>query len=145
MQEIIAVTKKNLAAFYFVCALFVAGIVVSGCYRVYGSFIFYLILVLGGATFFVPVYVAVRVLVQPRLLITYESGKLHFADGLECTPDELESVNYTRATTRVRPSAVKWGTLIVRCNGEHRYPYVADVIAAHDRIVQLMRKDTDCD
>ena len=83
----------------------------------------------------------VRVAKTPRTIITYENGVLKFADGLQCSPRELERVNYRRAVTR-RAIFYTWGILIITVKGQtHKYRYVANVEEVHDRLIDLNRRE----
>lgn len=80
---------------------------------------------------------AIILIKPPYVIIIYENGLLRFADGLQCTPYELEQVHYRRRSARGIQYST--GTLTVTVNGEeHRYTNIGDVVEVHDRLIELM-------
>ena len=75
----------------------------------------------------------------PYVIITYENGVLRFADGLQCTPSELQQVHYRRHSGRGFQYST--GTLTVTVNGdEYVYRNISEVVEVQDRLIELMRQ-----
>ena len=139
MEEIIARRKGGLLAIRLFCAVIIAVFAIGIVIGAVTSGEIYLIIPAGifFALFGVLIYMVIHVQKIPAVLITYNQGKLYFADGLECTPHELTNVTYKRVASR--GIYYSWGTLNVTVNGtEHKYQYMADVVDVHDRLLELM-------
>ena len=135
------IAKKNLSliALYLITALLCAATaiyLISLIYRGEATVYYIGMSVAFLLCFAVSVVIAVTVAKPPHIVITYEDGMLHFADGLQCAPHELERVNYRRASAKSIQYA--WGTLIVYVRGQkHKYRFVASVVEVHDRLIEL--------
>lgn len=139
MEEIIARRKGGLLViqlcFLVITAVFAIGIAIGSVtsgeiYLIIAAVVFF-------ALFGLLLYRIIQVQKIPAVLITYNQGKLYFADGLECTPHELTNVTYKR--TASRGIQYSWGSIRVVVNGEtHKFEYVADVVDVHDRLLELM-------
>ena len=73
---------------------------------------------------------------MPKVFITYKDGKLHFSDGTECYPYEIEHVliNLTR-TNGILSSA---GGLVITVRGRKiKYNNVKKIKAVEDRLGEL--------
>lgn len=141
MGEVIARKREGLLALYIVTLIFVIAFIVGGnlSLRAVGNWTagIWLIFVLEAFLIGVCGWVLIGILRTPQVMITYENGKLYFANGVECSPQEIASVNYRRA--HARGISYRWGKLIVTVHGQEiKYNYVADVEQAHDRILALM-------
>lgn len=94
---------------------------------------------------FIFIFFVIKVIIiikQPYDIITYEDGVLRFADGLQCTPAELQQVHYRRHTGG-RGGWLQYsaGTLIVTVNGdEYKYRNISEVVEVQDRLIELMRQ-----
>ena len=74
----------------------------------------------------------------PNVLLTYDQGKLYFADGFECAISDVQGVKYQRYYSG---HLFYWssGKLIVQaCGREFKFQQVAHVEDAHNRLLELM-------
>ena len=96
-----------------------------------------MVLIVFAVLLFLCIYFLVDVARTPKVAITYESGKLRFADSFECSLDDVSKVNYKCAQSR--GMQYPWGELVVLVGEkEIKYRYIADVAEAHDRLLELM-------
>ena len=140
MEEIIARKEgEGILVYALVAALIclfdglaIAGMVMEPAIAV----AFALFLILTAPVLIVCIYFIVEITKTPKIAITFENAKLRFANGFECSPDEVEKVNYKCAQSRWR--RYTWGELIIQaCAKEIKYKYIADVASVHDRLLEL--------
>ena len=141
-MEIIAKKNSSLAVIYFLGALACAFCAVYSFFHVMEEnlalgIIEFIIFLFGFIFFVVDI---IMLLKAPYIIITYEDGMLKFADGLQCSPSELQQVHYRRHSARRLQYST--GTLIVTVDGEdYKYRNVADVVEVQDRLIELMRQN----
>lgn len=88
-------------------------------------------LLLGAMLFAFGLIALVRYLRTPPVMITYESGKFTFADGVQMDVGAVELVSYVSGRRGV--------SLIVQTkNGKYEYRNVENVVAAHDRMMSIV-------
>ena len=141
-MEVIARRKGGLVALYTVVLLVCALLFGIGAWAtataedtvpfLVGLQIFFGLLLVG-----ICLWVIIGYIRTPEVAVCYEGGNLHFAGKYTCSPSEVTSVNYKRATAR--GITYRWGKLYVTAGGRtYTYNYIADVEYAHDCILQLM-------
>ena len=96
-----------------------------------------------GVGFLVTGIVMVRKLRNLPQRILREGNMIDFDKGIICTADKIEDVTYqeykTRSSSRPRiMHKYSYGTLTVYVDGKVlTYEFIANVKAAHDRLIQL--------
>ena len=136
-EEVIAQKANLIAAYIFIMVLglgcIVLGIVLNFTYD-WAVMLFFLGI---GLVFIVVSVIGLLVYFKmPKVYITYKDGKLHFADGTECYPYEIEHVlvNLTRTNGIESPT----GGLVITVHGRKiDYKNVKKVKAVEKRLGEL--------
>ena len=139
-MEIIAETKKSATGKCVACIA--AGAV---CFAILMTFVVQyftgqtelaaivaagpLLLVVGGGLAVAGITTLRKLRNQPRQIVR-EGDKIDFGNGLICTADKIENVNYDVYKSNERLIVQVGGNMLV-------YEYVADVRRAYDRLIEL--------
>lgn len=137
MEEVIAKKANVLPAFIVLIPLSV-GLIACGisCTGLGNSFLNAFYIILGVICLGIIVFALVKYLKQPKYFIVYRDGKLNFADGTSCRPEEVE--NITVIVSRGRYSMPSAGTLrFTACGREYKFDNVQKAEKAEMRLNEL--------
>lgn len=138
MEEEIVARKANLIWIYALIMAFGLAVMILGIFLNFSYDWTVMLFFLGIGLIFIAVGVIglVVYLKMPKVYITYKDGKLHFADGTECYPHEIEHVLFNLTRTYGIESSM--GGLVVTVHGRKiKYNNVKKIKAVESRLGEL--------
>ncbi len=141
METVIAKSKKSLMAGYIV--IIVLGAIFIGAGAAILSLYDELIggVVLGCGVLFLIVGIVWTVIIAklPKNYVTFKDGKLHFSNGVECSPSELD---YCDSRAWSMDSLIfGYGTLIVSVKRQvYKFRFAANVTNVINQLNQLKKE-----
>ncbi len=141
METVIAQKRSGIIAGYIVCivlgAILTAGAGVA--LALISNDIIYLgiIMLVCGLLVLVEGIVYTIIIAQlPESYITFKDNKLHFSNGIVCSPSEVE--NWTTSVWGLDALVFGYGKLTVRIKGqEYKFRFVADINTVTAKLGQL--------
>lgn len=135
-MEILAQKKRGLIPLYLFAAI-LSTVMLTAMYLTTKVPTTLPIIVIGGAIIDVMCIVMCVWIIRTPDQITYENGQVYFGNGYVAPAENITNVEYRQAHSR--GWHYRWGKLTIYVDGrEFVYRYIADVEAAHNRIINLM-------
>lgn len=141
METVIAQKRSGIIAGYIVCIVLGAILTVFGgsALALIERELIYLgiiLLVLGLVVLAEGIAFTVIIARIPKNIITLKDNKLHFCNGVECSPSEVE--NWSTSVWGLDALIFNYGKLTVRVKGqEYKFRFVAEINTVTAKLGQL--------